>query len=231
MSDARVAAPLVAGLYAVTPDLDDTERLVRMVDAALVGGARLVQYRNKTASPSLRAEQAARLARVCAAHGRPLLVNDHLALAMTIDGAGLHVGVEDYAGPDALPALRAALGPSRLLGVSCYRDVGLARTAASAGADYVAFGSVFASGTKPHAPPSALSTFRDAKALGVALVGIGGITRDNLASLVDAGADAAAVIGELFGDPDADAVTAKARALAALFDSHPSPIATRTIDP
>lgn len=226
MSDARVA-----GLYAVTPDVDDTERLVRMVDAALAGGARLVQYRHKTATPSLRAEQATRLARVCAAHGRPLIVNDHLDLAMAIDDAGLHVGADDYAGPDALPALRAALGPSRLLGVSCYRDVALGRTAASAGADYIAFGSVFTSGTKPHAPPAALSTFRDAKELGVALVGIGGITGDNLASLIDAGADAAAVITDLFAAPDGDAVRARARALTALFDPHLSLFATPTIDP
>lgn len=224
MTDARVA-----GLYAVTPDRDDTEELVRLVDAALAGGARLVQYRNKTARPSLRAAQAARLARVCATHGRPLIVNDHLDLAMSIDDAGLHVGADDYAGPDALPALRAALGPSRLLGVSCYRDVDLARRAASAGADYVAFGSVFASETKPDAPPAALSTFHDARPLGVALVGIGGITRDNLAALIDAGADAAAVITDLFASPDPVVVSMRARVLSALFD--PSTPATSTIDP
>ncbi len=224
MKDARIA-----GLYAVTPDLDDTERLVRMVDAALAGGARLVQYRHKTASPSLRAGQAARLARVCAAHGRPLIVNDHLDLALSIDDAGLHVGAEDYAGCDALPALRRALGPSRILGVSCYRDVDLAAIAAGAGASYVAFGSVFVSGTKPDAPPAALSTFRAARAPGVALVGIGGITRANLASLIGAGADAAAVITDLFAAPDPEAVSIRARALAALFEL--STPATSTIDP
>lgn len=229
MSDARgpVRDARVAGLYAVTPDLDDTERLVAMVDAALAGGVRLVQYRNKRASPALRAEQAKRLATVCRAHGKPLIVNDHLELALSIDDAGLHVGADDYAGRAALPALRDALGPSRILGVSCYRDIDLARSAADAGADYVAFGSVFASGTKPQAPPAALSTFRDARALGVALVGIGGITRDNLASLIDAGANAAAVITDLFAAPDPQAVATRARALAAMF---PTP-ATSTLAP
>ena len=208
----------ITGLYAITPDLDDTDRLAELVDAALGGGARLVQYRNKRASASLRAEQAARLAQVCATHGRPLIVNDHLDLALSIDGAGLHVGAEDLAGIDALPALRASLGPSRLLGVSCYRSVERAREAAVAGADYVAFGSVFPSATKPDAPPAALSVFHDARELGVALVGIGGITRDTLAALIDAGCDAAAVIADLFSTRDPSVVTMRARALAAAFD-------------
>lgn len=229
---ARVRDARVAGLYAVTPDVDDTERLARLVDAALAGGARLVQYRHKTASPALRTEQATRLARLCAAHGRPLVVNDHLDLALAIDGAGLHVGADDYPGRDALPALRDALGPDRLLGVSCYRDVDLARDAADAGADYVAFGSVFVSGTKPLAPPAALSTFRGARALGVALVGIGGITHDNVAALIDAGADAAAVIADLFQVADVAAVTARAHAFAARFDAAaPLHRPTRTLAP
>ncbi len=209
--------PRPRGLYAVTPDLADTTLLATLVDAALAGGATMVQYRNKSANPALRAEQAARLALVCAAHGRPLIINDHVALALGIDGAGLHVGAEDFADVDALNALRRRLGTSRLLGVSCYRSVERARDAVAAGADYVAFGSVFPSSTKPHAPSAALDTFGAARDLGVALVGIGGVTRDNLSSLIGAGADAAAIITDLFAVPDPAVVRDRAAALARAF--------------
>ena len=207
----------IRGLYAVTPDLVDTALLAALVDAALDGGATMVQYRNKAADDTLRLAQAQRLAEVCTAHGRPLIVNDHLALALAIDGAGLHVGADDFAD---LADVRAALGPDRILGVSCYRSVDDARHAAAMGADYVAFGSVFASTTKPAAPSAALSLFGEARALvdfDAALVGIGGITHDNLPSLIDAGADAAAVIGELFAVRDPAIVRARARVLANAF--------------
>ena len=213
------SAPAVRGVYAVTPDEDDTDLLVALVDAALAGGARLVQYRHKTADDALRRVQATRLATLCASYGRPLIVNDHVDLALAIDGAGLHVGADDHAGPDDLRALRGRLGAARILGVSCYRNVALAAAAVRAGVDYVAFGSVFASGTKPHAPPAALATFAEAATLGVPLVGIGGITVANLPSLVAAGADAAAIIGELFADRDPQRVQARARALADVFDT------------
>lgn len=208
--------PRIAGLYAVTPDLDDSDLLVALVDAALAGGARLVQYRNKAATEALRRTQAARLAACCARHGRPLIVNDHGALALSIEQAGLHVGSDD-ASIDELRALRRRLGPSRLLGVSCYRSLERAREAVAAGADYVAFGSVFASSTKPLASPAALDLFAAARSLGVPLVGIGGITRERLPSLVAAGADAAAVIGDLFVPSDPSSVADRAAALAAAF--------------
>jgi len=215
----RPASPpgRVAGLYAVTPDLDDTVLLVALVDAALRGGAALVQYRNKSAGPALRHEQAARLAASCAAHDRPFIVNDHPGLALSIAGAGLHVGGEDVADPDALRALRRSLGPDRLLGVSCYRSVERAHDAAAAGADYVAFGSVFPSNTKPSAPGASLDLFREARGVGVPLVGIGGITRANAGALVAVGCDAVAVIADLFATRDAAAVEVGARALAAAF--------------
>ncbi len=210
--------PRVAGLYAVTPDLDDTGRLVAMVEAALRGGAAIVQYRNKSADAALRMRQAVALGELCTAHGRPLIVNDHLDVALSIDGAGLHVGSDDFAGPDALRALRRELGRSRLFGVSCYRSIELARDAAAAGAHYVAFGSVFPSTTKPSAPAAALATFDAARPIGVAVVGIGGITHLNLPSLIEAGADAAAVIADLFvGSNEPGAIESRARRLADCF--------------
>lgn len=213
MSDATTAVA-VRGLYAITPDEPDTGRLVAMVDAALAGGAQVVQYRHKSASPALRTAQAVALAVVCRHHARPLVVNDHLEVALAIPDAGLHVGVDDA---DDLVALRARLGPDRLFGVSCYADLALARRAVDAGADYVAFGSVFPSTTKPAATSASLALFAAARGLGVPLVGIGGIDATNLDLLVAAGADAAAIISALFESRDPDAVRAQARTLNALF--------------
>lgn len=221
MSDAIATRPAVrvAGLYAVTPDLDDTDRLVALVDAALDGGAAAVQYRHKTADEALAVAQASALSTVCRRYGRPLVVNDRLAVALSIDGAGLHVGVDDA---DDVAAVRAALGTGRLLGVSCYRSVDRARAAVEAGADYVAFGSVFPSTTKPHAPAAPLALFAEAATLDVPRVGIGGIDRTNIGALVAAGADAAAVIGALFGSGDPATVRACAAGLSSAF-THPDP--------
>ena len=225
-ANASTRSARVRGLYAVTPDLADTTLLVALVEAALRGGAALVQYRNKVASAALLREQAVALAACCAAAGRPFVVNDHVELALSIDDAGLHVGRDD-ASPDALHDLRDRLGPSRLFGVSCYRSVDAARTACEAGADYVAFGSMFPSTTKASAPAAPATLFAQARPLGVPLVGIGGITDANLPSLIDAGCDAAAIIAALFVPLDPASVEASARRLSSVFhrtrssNSHP----------
>jgi thiamine-phosphate pyrophosphorylase len=209
----------IAGLYAITPDLADGGLLVALVDAAIDGGATVVQYRHKTADAATRTAQASALAALCRERSVPFIVNDHAELALAIDGAGLHVGADDV--DDAgQAALRARLGPDRLLGVSCYADAGRARIAVAAGADYVAFGSVFPSSTKPAARSAALALFADAGALGVPLVGIGGISPGNLPALVAAGADAAAVISALFGSLDPAVVRRQARAFAGAFAAH-----------
>jgi thiamine-phosphate pyrophosphorylase len=210
----RFGSARIAGLYAITPDLADTDLLVALVDAAIDGGATVVQYRHKDADPALRATQAALLAGTCRARGVPFIVNDHVDVALALDDAGLHVGADDS---DDLAALRARLGPRRLLGVSCYRSVERAHAAIASGADYVAFGSVFASTTKPAAPGVELALFGRARSLGVPLVGSGGISIDNVAALVAAGADAAAVISALFESHDPARVREQARAFAHAF--------------
>ena len=224
------SGPRIAGLYAITPDEADTSRLLTMVAAACEGGASLVQYRNKSANDALRADQATQLARLCREYRRPLIVNDHADLAMTIEGAGLHVGAEDV---DDLHVLRQRLGAERILGVSCYASVERAKDAAHAGADYLAFGSVFPSATKPAAVRAPLDLFARVRALGVALVGIGGIDASNLPRLIDAGADAAAVIAALFEAsderPDFAAIRDRATALARCFPQAPD--ATRVPGP
>ena len=185
----------ITGLYAITPDEQRTEILVRKVSQALSGGASVVQYRNKSGNAALRHEQGRALVALCNAAGVPFIVNDDLALALALDADGVHLGADD----GDLAKARQRLGQGKLLGASCYDRIELARTAAKAGADYLAFGSVFASGTKPSAVRAPLAIFAEARrSIALPLVAIGGITLQNAHQVFRAGADAAAVIGALF---------------------------------
>ncbi len=205
------ARRLVRGLYAVTPDTSDIERLVVAVSSAISGGARIVQYRNKTASQALAREQAGALKGVCAGRGAALIVNDSIDLALEIDADGVHLGGEDGSCVEA----RKTLGPTKLLGISCYDRIELAREATRDGADYVAFGSFFPSRVKPGAVRAPLELLTQAASeLAVPVVAIGGITSVNAVELIRAGADAVAVISAVF---DAVDVSAAARSFEALF--------------
>jgi len=185
------------GVYLITPDDADTDRLLRRVGAVL-GEAALLQYRNKSADAALRNEQARALAALCAQTDVPLIVNDDPALAAEVGAAGVHLGEHD----GALANARTLLGPQAIIGVSCYDDLERARAAAHDGASYVAFGAFFPSGTKPLARRAHLDLLRDSAGFGLPRVAIGGITPDNSASLIDAGADLLAVIGGVFEAPD-----------------------------
>ena len=198
------------GLYAVTPDDMLLPRLSALVGAALAGGARLIQYRNKLAPPPLRRAQAAELLRICRGAGARLIINDDLPLAVELSADGVHLGRDDG---DVAQA-RAALGPDRILGVSCYDDAARAAIAAQAGADYLAFGSMFTSSTKPNAVAAPATLLTQAKRLGLPIAAIGGITLDNAPQLVAAGADMVAVITDLF---DAMDICARAMAYQELF--------------
>jgi thiamine-phosphate pyrophosphorylase len=206
---------LPRGLYAITPETPDTSRLLALVRAALAGGAAAIQYRSKDASRVMRREQARGLAELCRAHGVPLIVNDDVELAREAGAHGVHLGAED----GDLAAARRRIGADKLIGASCYNRLDLAVAAKEAGADYVAFGSVFASPTKPAALRAPLALFADARrAVDLPLVAIGGITPENAAEVVAAGADALAVISALFDAPD---VTARAQAFTRLFEPRP----------
>ena len=199
------------GLYAVTPEDYLMPRLSALVGAALAGGVRLVQYRNKSAPAPLRRAQAADLLRLCRASEARLIVNDDLALALEIGADGVHLGRAD----GDLAAARAALGPQKILGVSCYADLERAAAAAAAGADYLAFGSIYASATKPHAPRAQLALLGAARRrFAQPIAAIGGIALDNAAPTITAGADLLAVVSDLF---DAADITAQARNYSQLF--------------
>jgi thiamine-phosphate pyrophosphorylase len=201
---------LPRGLYAITPDENDTVRLVAAVSAALEGGISILQYRHKQADAALRRAQAEALLPLCRAARVPFIVNDDLDLASALGADGLHLG----GGDGDLMEARARLGPERLLGRSCYGDIENAAAAKKAGADHVAFGAMFPSRTKPHAKQASTELFAQARNLGLPAVGIGGITLDNAPQLVAAGAHAIAVITALFEAPD---VAARAREFARLF--------------
>jgi len=203
------------GLYAITPDEPDTNRLLARVETVLRAGASWLQYRNKAASDDLRAEQALVLQSLCSRFKAPLIINDDWALAAAVGAAGAHLGEDD----GELALARHELGAGAILGASCYNDLKLARQAAFAGATYIAFGAFFASPTKPNARQASPDLLREAAALGLPRVAIGGITPDNARPLLEAGADLIAVISGVFEAPDPTAAT---RAYLSCFeDSHP----------
>ncbi|HTP62457.1 MAG TPA: thiamine phosphate synthase [Burkholderiales bacterium] len=196
------------GLYAIAPESGDSEVLLRQVAQALEGGIACFQYRRKARQ---NAREALALAALCRASGVPFIVNDDVDIALTAGADGVHLGRDD--GDVATARLKLK---EKLLGVSCYDSLAAARRAVEAGADYIAFGSMFASPTKPGAVRAPLSLFSEARALGVPLVAIGGITLENAPQVLAAGADALAVISDLF---DAADIAGRARAYGKLFQS------------
>jgi thiamine-phosphate pyrophosphorylase len=194
------------GLYAITPEGLAPAILLARVEAALVGGVTLVQYRDKSSAPAPRHTIARALQALCQHFGARLIVNDDLALALAIDADGVHLGGTD----GDLAAARQALGPDKLLGASCYADFEQARRAVAAGADYVAFGAVYTSPTKPLAPRAPWSLFARCQATfdvgpPLSVCAIGGITLANAPPLIAAGAGLLAVISDLFEAPDIQA--------------------------
>lgn len=206
--------PLLQGLYVITDaGLQAPEQLVSRVRQAIDGGARLVQYRDKSTDTALRRQQAGELADLCRARGAILIINDDVALAARVGAHGVHLGRDDM----AIGAAREALGDAAIIGVSCYNRWSLAQQAVQAGANYIAFGRFFASHTKPGAvaaDPALLQRARRAFDLPVAA--IGGITADNAGALIEAGADLLAVVHDVFA---ADDVYAAARRYQRFFAS------------
>lgn len=194
------------GLYAIA----DTgclspQRFASAIEAALAGGAVMVQYRDKSNDAARRAHQAQTMVALCRRYGATSIINDDPELAAAVEADGVHVGRDD----SEPAALRALIGPEAVIGVSCYNEIERARHAATIGADYIAFGSVYPSPTKPdavHAPLELLGRARTET--GLPVCAIGGITSERAPELVAAGADLLAVIDDLFS---ADDITARAR--------------------
>lgn len=199
------------GLYAITDAAFKGTAIERQVEAAIAGGARVVQYRDKCTDTALRVRESEAILAVCRAAGVPLLINDDVELAVHIGADGVHIGRDD----GSLAQARARLGDAAIIGVSCYNSLDLARQAQADGADYVAFGRFFASQSKPGAVQATLELLRAARAeLTCPMIAIGGITSDNGAPLIQAGADMLAVIRGIFAAEDP---AAAARSIQMLF--------------
>jgi thiamine-phosphate pyrophosphorylase len=183
------------GLYLVTPNWDDTDKLLAVSEEALRAGVALLQYRHKDASPALRREQGGALRELCHQYGVPFLVNDHVALCRELGADGVHLG-----GTDApIAEVRASLGPNKLIGASCYGELARAQAAQAAGASYVAFGGFYPSRVKQYAVTSAPSLLRHAReVIGVPVCVIGGMTPANAAPLVAEGAQLVAAITSVY---------------------------------
>lgn len=202
---------IISGLYAITPDLNDTDQLCRMVEESIIGGVQIVQYRNKQADSVLRIVQSRALLAICKSYKVPLIINDDVKLCLAIDADGVHIGSSD----GDIAATKNRIG-DKILGASCYNQLALAQNARTAGADYVAFGACFSSSTKPNAVKADLSLFEQASDLGLPMVAIGGITLENAGEVMEAGASAVAVISALYGAAD---VKAQAMAFGRLVNS------------
>ena len=199
------------GLYLVTPDWDDTERLLAVTRAALEAGVVLLQYRHKTADPALRRQQATALLALCRQFDCPFIINDHVELALEIGADGVHVGGTDA----AVFAVRAQIGGKRILGASCYGDLELAKAAHAAGASYVAYGGFYPSKVKKYPVTTAVDILKQSRdAVPLPSVVIGGMTPENAVRLIAAGADMVAAISSVYL---ADDPKQAARAFAALF--------------
>lgn len=203
------------GLYAITDRALLAGRLLPAVEAALQGGAAVLQYRDKSSDAARRRGEAEALLALCRRYRVPLLINDDIELALAVGADGVHLG----RGDGALAAARTALGADAIIGATCHDSLAFAAEAVAAGADYLAFGAFHPSTTKPGAQPAPLSVLSAAKGLGRPVVAIGGITVDNAPPLLAAGADFVAVISDLFAGPD---IAERARAYAALFQEFSS---------
>ncbi|MCD8517839.1 MAG: thiamine phosphate synthase [Burkholderiaceae bacterium] len=204
-----------AGLYGVTPDWHDAGQLEQSIRQAAAGGMTAIQLRLKNLSPEKRCSIARHLLPVCKNLQIPLIINDDWQLALDIGADGVHLGKDD-----ADPAwVRSKLPATMLLGVSCYSDLARAQQMLTLDVDYIAFGSMFSSGTKPQAPQAATDILTRAQALTQAqeprpaVVAIGGITTDNAPSLLAAGADSLAVVGGLFMTDDIEQTARRFSAL------------------
>jgi thiamine-phosphate pyrophosphorylase len=201
------------GLYIVTPDWDDTDKLLQVTEQALQGGAALLQYRHKSADAALRQRQASALLTLCRRYQRRFIINDDVDLCLALDADGIHVGGTDA----SVAAVRALVGKDKIVGASCYGDLQLAHAAYRAGASYVAFGGFYPSRVKKYPVTTSFDIITRTKAeIALPNVVIGGMTQENAAPLIAAGADMVAAISSVYLAEDP---AIAARGFVALFEN------------
>lgn len=210
-----MSATHLHGLYAITDSqLLAGGRLLNWCEAALSGGVRLLQYRDKSSDQQRRRQEAGQLLELCRQYNARLVINDDLELAAAL-GCDLHLGQED----GSLTLARQRLGADAIIGATCHHHLPLARQAVSDGASYVAFGRFYSSQTKPGEVLAQPDLIRQAQYLATPVVAIGGITLANATPLIQAGAAMIAVVHALFAADSPAEVERRARALNQLFHS------------
>ena len=201
-------------LYAVTDRTwaADTDALLAQVEAAIDGGAGIVQLREKTLEKKAFLAEAERFVALCRRKGPLSIIDDDVEVAAKTGADGVHVGQEDLEAGQ----VRAILGPEKIVGVSAH-SVEEALAAQTAGADYLGVGAAFVTATKTDAAPIARETIQAiTAAVEIPVVAIGGISRDNIRSLAGCGLDGVAVVSALFAQRD---VQAAARELLQLSEA------------
>ena len=205
----------LSGLYAITDArLISNAQFAIAVEQALMGGAHIIQYRDKSNDQNRRLRQALTVKQLCEQYQALCIINDDIELTKVVDADGLHIGQDD----GAISDIRQQLGKHKIIGVSCYNQLALAQDAEQHGADYIAFGSFFPSPTKPDAQKASLELLIQAREqIKIPICAIGGITLNNAAQLLEAGADMLAVISDVFGHED---VLSASKAFKNLFELH-----------
>lgn len=199
------------GIYAITPDEDNDELLCNKVLAAIKGGIRIIQYRHSTASTDMLLRQALLMAAICHEHNTTLIINNRVDIAKTCSAAGVHLGVNDT----SIATARSQLGQKALIGMTCHDSLKLANAAKKSGANYIGMGAIFLSPTKPNASRCSLEKLRQTKKnIDIPLVAIGGITIDNIPTVISTGVNCIAMASGLFNSQD---ITATSKKLTALF--------------
>ncbi|MDQ6974157.1 MAG: thiamine phosphate synthase [Mariprofundaceae bacterium] len=199
----------VTGLYGILPADLPTKDLLFKAENALKGGLQILQFRDKKSGYKRALKRAAALRECTSVYGACLIINDSVQMAKEVGADGVHLGRDDVVN---LADVREDVGENMLIGVTCRADAVFAKLALQQGADYVSFGAVFASQSKPDVPVLGLPRLQKARQMfpGVNICAIGGITLDNIAQVKQAGATSAAIISGLF---DAKHIQEKTAAL------------------
>ncbi|HED34467.1 MAG TPA: thiamine phosphate synthase [Gammaproteobacteria bacterium] len=209
------------GLYVITHEqLMPEQHFMQMAEASLAAGASILQYRDKSTDTAKRLEQAENLKKACHKHAAIFIINDDISLAKKIDADGVHLGREDLSVKEA----REQLGTEKIIGVSCYNQISLAREAIDQKADYIAFGSFFNSSVKPDAAVASPNLITEIKKISdIPVCCIGGININNCKPLIESGADMLAVISEVFSSTDEKHIHDRCRQLSLVFNvtTHP----------
>ncbi len=209
--------PIINGLYAITPDEDNTDELLTKVLGALDGGVRFLQYRAKTINEAHQSLQAEAIKRLCDCYNAQLIINDNIELCLHLDAFGVHLGEYD----DTLATARKILGPDKMIGVSCYNSMERVKMATINGANYIALGAFFPTTSKPNAPHVTIEQYYLAKNLThLPIVGIGGITLKNASELISHGVKTLAMINSLFMS---DNIQGTAKQFIKLFEINEKP--------